>query len=300
MIGDSIMVKVVEVDRPRNRLILSERAATREWRAKQKEALLDELQVGEKRTGRVISLTDFGVFVDLGGADGLVHMSELTWRPVNHPKEVVKVGQKVTVQVISVDRERRRIGLSLKQLEEDPWDRIAREYQVGQLVQGTVTKLTKFGAFARLVGAEEIEGLIHISEFADTRVAHPRDVVAVGDVVTLRIIKLDPNQRRMGLSIKEVDSARYADLDWKLQQEAVYQNEPAAPTIGDSVGYVAEDVAEGDAADDVADKFEIVDESEGEYDYEDEASDEDTDEASDEDTEDGDFDDDDEDDFDES
>ncbi len=242
MIGQSILVKVVEVDRPRNRLILSERAASREARARQKEMLLDELQVGEVRNGRVISMTDFGVFVDLGGADGLVHLSELTWKPINHPKEVVRQGQEVTVKVISVDRERRRIGLSMKQLEEDPWQRMVRTHRVGQLVQGTVTKLTKFGAFARIVGSEEIEGLIHISEFADTRVAHPRDVVAVGDVLTLRIIKIEPEQRRIGLSIKEVDSAKYADSDWQFQQEAAYHDGPDAPTLGDAVGYSDGDV----------------------------------------------------------
>ena len=248
MIGEDILVKVVEVDRARNRLILSERLAMREQRARQKARLLEELQVGEVRTGRVISMTDFGVFVDLGGADGLVHLSELTWKPIAHPKELVKVGQTVKVRVISVDAARRRIGLSMKQLEDDPWERLTRTYQVGQLVQGTITKLTKFGAFARLVGAEEIEGLIHISEFADTRVAHPRDVVAVGDVLTLRVVKLDADQRRLGLSIKEVDSARYADFDWQLQQEALQADAPATPpTIGDVVEYHQAD--EGDEAD---------------------------------------------------
>ena len=260
MIGETILVKVVEVDRARNRLILSERAATREWRSRQKERLLDELTVGETREGRVISVTDFGVFVDLGGADGLVHLSELTWKPISHPKEIIKVGKTVTVKVISVDRERRRIGLSMKQLEEDPWDALVRTHQVGQLVQGTITKLTKFGAFARLVGNEEIEGLIHISEFADTRVAHPRDVVAVGDVLTLRIVKFDPVQRRLGLSIKEVDSPRYADLDWRLQQQAAFSDgrdeveaTEAAPTIGDAVGYAFHNDATSDDAGEDAD-----------------------------------------------
>jgi small subunit ribosomal protein S1 len=246
MVGEDIMVKVIEVDHGRNRLILSERAATREWRAKQKESLIAELQVGEQRRGRVISMADFGVFVDLGGADGLVHLTELSWKHITHPKEVVKVGQEVDVAIISIDRERRRIGLSIKQLEEDPWERLMRTHEVGQLVQGTITKLTKFGAFARIVGAEEIEGLIHISELADTRVVHPRDVVAVGDVLTLRIVKLDPDQRRLGLSVKQVDSADYAESDWQFEQHTAYQPEDnSPPTIGDVVGYTPEDASLG-------------------------------------------------------
>jgi small subunit ribosomal protein S1 len=215
MVGDDIAVKVVELDRARNRLILSERAAAREWREQQKSRLLDELQVGEVRKGRVISVADFGAFVDLGGADGLVHLTEMSWKHVTHPRDVLEVGQEVEVAVISVDRERKRIGLSMKRQEDDPWEQVARQYGVGQLVQATVTKLTKFGAFARLVDAPEIEGLIHISELADYRVSHPREVVLVGDVLTLRIVKIDRDQRRLGLSLRQVDSAKFMDQDWQ-------------------------------------------------------------------------------------
>ncbi|NDJ77781.1 MAG: S1 RNA-binding domain-containing protein [Chloroflexi bacterium] len=215
MVGEEIAVKVVEIDRSRNRLILSERAAAREWREKQKARLLEELAVGENRVGRVISLADFGAFVDLGGADGLVHLTELSWKHVTHPREVLEVGQEVEVQVISIDRQRKRIGLSMKRQEDDPWQQIARNFLVGQLVQATVTKLTKFGAFARLVDAPEIEGLIHISELADYRVSHPREVVLVGDVLTLRIVKIDLEQRRLGLSLRQVDSAKFMDQDWQ-------------------------------------------------------------------------------------
>jgi len=204
MVGEDIAVKVVEIDRSRNRLILSERAAAREWREQQKSRLLETLQVGEVRKGRVISVADFGAFVDLGGADGLVHLTELSWKHVTHPREVLSVGQEVEVEVISVDPERKRIGLSMKRLEKDPWQEVISEYSVGQLVQATVTKLTKFGAFARLVAKPEIEGLIHISELADYRVTHPREVVLVGDVLTLRIVKIDPNDRRLGLSLRQV------------------------------------------------------------------------------------------------
>jgi small subunit ribosomal protein S1 len=234
MVGEDIAVKVVEIDRSRNRLILSERAAARKWREKQKERLLDELVVGEVREGRVISLADFGAFVDLGGADGLVHLTELSWKHVTHPREVLNVGDKVTVQVISVDRDRKRIGLSMKRQEDDPWRGILKKYDVGQLVQATVTKLTKFGAFARLVDDPEIEGLIHISELADYRVGHPRDVVLVGDVLTLRIVKIDPDQRRLGLSLRQVDSDKYMDQDW---QSIDLDDEPDTPTIGDIIDY---------------------------------------------------------------
>ena len=215
MVGEDIAVKVVEIDRARNRLILSERAAAREWRERQKARLLETLTVGETRTGVVISLADFGAFVDLGGADGLVHLTEMSWRHVTHPREVLHVGQEVEVDVISIDPVRKRIGLSMKRREHDPWETVLRQYKVGQLVQATVTKLTKFGAFARLVDAPEIEGLIHISELADYRVTHPREVVLVGDVLTLRIVKIEPDQRRLGLSLRQVDSAKYMDQDWQ-------------------------------------------------------------------------------------
>jgi small subunit ribosomal protein S1 len=218
--GETLQLKVIEIDRDRNRLILSERAAMREWRKMQKEKLLDELNEGEVREGRVISLADFGAFVDLGGADGLIHLSELSWKRVNHPKEVVNVGESVEVYVLNVDRERRRIGLSLKRLEPDPWTLVDDKYSVDQLVEGIITKLAKFGAFACIVGDEEIEGLVHISELSEDHIAHPKEVVSEGQVVTLRIIRIDTDQRRMGLSLKRVDQAEYADLDWKAELEA--------------------------------------------------------------------------------
>jgi small subunit ribosomal protein S1 len=214
LMGDPIQCKVIEVDRGRNRLILSERAAMKEWRESQKDRLLDRLQEGEICAGRVINLADFGAFVDLGGADGLIHLSELSWKRVSHPREVVNVGDEVKVYVLNVDRDRRRIGLSLKRLEPDPWLAIEEEYQVGTLVEGTVTKLTKFGAFARIQGLDDIEGLIHISELSDEHVGHPREIVHEGQMVTLRVIRVDSQRRRLGLSIKRVDSDEYIDADW--------------------------------------------------------------------------------------
>ncbi len=159
MVNEPIAVKVMEVDRVRNRLILSERAAARESRESRKESLISHLEVGEVRTGRVVSLVDFGAFVDIGGAEGLVHLTELSWTHVTHPKELLQVGQEVKVEVISVDPDAKRIGLSMKRQAADPWDTVATDYSIGQLVQGVVTKMTKFGAFVRLVDVPEIEGL---------------------------------------------------------------------------------------------------------------------------------------------
>jgi small subunit ribosomal protein S1 len=215
MVNESITVKVMEVDRSRNRLILSERLAARESRESRKEQLITRLQVGEVRTGRVVSLVDFGAFVDIGGAEGLVHLTELSWKHVTHPKEFLKIGQEVKVEVISIDPDNKRIGLSMKRQETDPWDTVAINYQIGQLVQGIVTKLTKFGAFVRLVDVPEIEGLVHISELSDQRVVHPREVLNEGDTVTLRVVKMDISDRRLGLSLKKVHSAEYLDLDWQ-------------------------------------------------------------------------------------
>ncbi len=214
MIGEPMKVRVIEVDRERRRLILSERQALQETRETLKDRLLEELQEGTVRVGRVTSLADFGAFVNIDGADGLVHLSEITWERIQHPNEVLKVGQEVSVKVISVDRDRKRIGLSIRQLQEDPWMQKVAHLKEGMLVEGTITHLTKFGAFARL--GEDLEGLIHISELSEQRIAHPKEVIKEGDVRTLRIIKIDPERRRIGLSLRKVDSPAYADLDWKM------------------------------------------------------------------------------------
>jgi len=227
LVGQEMQIKIIEIDRSRNRLILSERAAQRELRKLHKEKLLSELQVDEVRDGQVISLCDFGAFVDLGGADGLVHLSELSWRRVSHPSEVLKVGDEVKVKVLNVDRERRRIGLSLKRLEPDPWSTVEDRYHVDQLVEGTVTKLVKFGAFARIFD-DDIEGLIHLSELSDERITHPREVVQEGDVRTLRVIRIDSDRRRIGLSLKRVASDDYLDVDWgdEYDRPLPYSEEP--------------------------------------------------------------------------
>ncbi|HVN54041.1 MAG TPA: S1 RNA-binding domain-containing protein [Anaerolineaceae bacterium] len=219
MIGQDISVRVIEVDRERRRLILSERAASTETRESLKERVIEELKEGEIRTGRVTSLADFGAFVNISGADGLVHLSEISWDRIQHPSEVLKVGQEVKVKVISIDRDKKRIGLSIRQLLEDPWAQQVGHFQVGQLVQGTITRLTKFGAFARLEGDKDLEGLIHISEISEKRIEHPKEVLKEGDVVTLRVIKIDAENHRIGLSLRRVDSPMYADMDWQSLAE---------------------------------------------------------------------------------
>jgi small subunit ribosomal protein S1 len=224
MVGEEITVVVIEVDRNRRRLILSERQAINETRESLKDRLLDELDVGAIRTGRVTSLADFGAFVNIEGADGLVHLSEVSWERVQHPSEVLKIGQEVQVQVISIDRENKRIGLSIRRLQEDPWIKKVENLREGQLVEGAVTHLTKFGAFARL-GEDDLEGLIHISELSQSRIEHPKEIVAEGDVLTLRIIKIDRERHRIGLSLRKVDSAAYADLDWKMLQSEIQAEE---------------------------------------------------------------------------
>jgi len=213
MVGQPITVRIIEVDRERRRLILSERAASTESRQSLKERVIDELEVGKTYTGRVTSLSDFGAFVNVNGADGLVHLSEISWDRVQHPKEILEVGQEVKVKVINIDREKKRIGLSIRALADDPWKTRVEKFAIGQLVEGVITRLTKFGAFARLEG--DIEGLIHISEIADHRIEHPKEALKEGEVRALRIIRIDADQHRIGLSLRKVDSGAYADKDYK-------------------------------------------------------------------------------------
>ena len=217
-IGKEITLKVIEVDRSRQRLILSERDAIGETREAIKDQLLDNLSVGDRVTGYVSSLADFGAFVNIQGVDGLVHLSELSWDHVDHPSDLVKVGQELEVEVISIDEEKRRIGLSMRRLQENPWIEKAEEIKEGQLIQGTITNLTDFGAFARIENTD-LEGLIHISELSMERVGHPSEVVSVGETLALRVISLDMERHRIGLSLEKVDSDEYAAIDLEQIQE---------------------------------------------------------------------------------
>ncbi|HYP21082.1 MAG TPA: 30S ribosomal protein S1, partial [Chloroflexia bacterium] len=183
-------LKIIEINRNRNRLILSERQAMQEQRESMRTRLLRELESGQIRPGTVTSIADFGAFVDIGGADGLIHLSELSWKRVSHPSDVLKVGDRINVHVLSVDPNERKIALSLKRTQPEPWSTITENYTLGQVVRGTITQLTSFGAFARL--EDGIEGLIHVSELAEGRVAHPRSVVQEGQTVDLKVIRIDP------------------------------------------------------------------------------------------------------------
>lgn len=227
-LGTRVRAKVLEVDRARNRLILSERAVEREQRRQEREGLLSELRAGDRRRGCVRNICDFGVFVDLGGVDGLVHISELSWRRVEHPSEVVREGDEVEVYVLGVDRERQRVALSLRRLEPEPWSLVEQIYAVGQVVEATITRLTDFGAFALLDSG--LEGLIHISELAPYHVVHPREVVREGDVVKVRILRIEPERRRLGLSLKQA-AEEYVEVDWE-PSEGTGQGEDAATSAG--------------------------------------------------------------------
>jgi small subunit ribosomal protein S1 len=200
--GKVLVVKVIEVERERNRLILSERQAIEEQQQHVRDELLNSIEVGEVRTGRVTRLFDFGAFVELGGLEGLIHISELSWAQVGHPKEVVRSGENVEVHVLRVDKDRQRIALSLKKLQPEPWSQVGNKYEVGQVVTGIITRLTDFGAFARIDNS--LDGLIHISEMSDKNVTHPNQIVKYGEELQLRIISLEPDRKRMGLSIKQV------------------------------------------------------------------------------------------------
>lgn len=255
-VGEAVDVCVIEVDRQRQRLILSERAASNETRDMIRDKILEELNEGDIRTGRVTSIADFGAFVNIGGADGLIHLSEMSWDRLEHPNEILKVGQEVKVKVITVDKDRRRIGLSLRALQPDPWNEQVKDLKIGQLVEGEITRLTNFGAFAKLHLPGDLEGLIHISELSDKRIDHPKEVLKSGDIVTLRILKIEDKEHRIGLSLRRVDSPAYADMDWKTLVESYnLEHGIEGETIGEIVGEeLPENSAETPTSEEVAEK----------------------------------------------
>jgi len=233
LIGTTLPLKVIEINRHRNRLILSERQAVQERRDEMKEQLIKELHEGEIRKGRVSSICDFGAFVDIGGADGLVHLSELSWSRVRHPSELLKVGQEVDVYVLGINAAEKKIALSIKRTQAEPWSRVASSYEVGQLVRGTVTQLANFGAFARI--EDGIEGLIHVSELADERIQHPKQVVQEGQELILRIIRIDPQRRRMGLSLRRALDTPDAELAAVFGDEILAERDALAQQIRQSL-----------------------------------------------------------------
>ncbi len=219
LIGSKLQLKIIEINRHRNRLILSERQALQERRDVMKEKLIQDLREGEVRRGKVSSICDFGAFVDVGGADGLVHLSELSWSRVRHPSEVLHVGQDIDVFVLGINAEEKKIALSIKRTQAEPWSRVATKYDVNQLVVGTVTQLANFGAFARI--EDGIEGLVHVSELSDQRISHPRQLVHEGQELLLRIIRIDPQRRRMGLSLRRALEATDEEVIAGVGPEAV-------------------------------------------------------------------------------
>ena len=242
LVGQEMQLKVVELDRRRNRLILSERAAMREWRKGQKDRLMAELAKGDTVKGIVTSLAPFGAFVDLGGADGLIHLSELAWHRVEHPSEVVRMGQEVEVYVMNVDEERKRIGLSLRRLSPEPWTQVDQQYTTGQVVPATITKLATFGAFAKI--DDSIEGLIHISELADYRIGHPKEIVQEGDEVQVRIIRIDPQRRRVGLSLRQASEESYVQVDWQEEADNAFAEEDDEEQLDTLGAFSAEQLQE--------------------------------------------------------
>ncbi|MCH7812318.1 MAG: S1 RNA-binding domain-containing protein [Chloroflexi bacterium] len=199
-VGRKLRLKVIEINRRRNRVILSERAALQEWRMEQKERLIAELHEGDIRKGRVSSVRNFGVFIDLGGADGLAHLSELSWERDKSPSELFKVGDEVDVYITKVDAENKRIALSPRRANPAKWDAVVDKYQEGQVITGLVTKLVTFGAFARIEGP--VEGLIHVSELVDRRIGHPKEVTREGDLLPLKIVRIERDRHRLGLSLR--------------------------------------------------------------------------------------------------
>ena len=235
-IHSTLEARVIEMDRNRNNVVLSRRVVLEEGRKAERAEVLAKLAKGMHLKGVVSSIVDFGAFVDLGGIDGLVHISELSWSHVNHPSEVVKVGQEVEVEVLDVDMSRERISLGLKQTTEDPWRTLVKNYPVGSIVEGTVTKLVPFGAFVEL--GDGIEGLVHISEMASRHVDVPSQVSNVGDPVQVKVMDIDMDRRRISLSMKAAAETLGVEIEVAELEKPETDDEPA----GDVEEVVAEEV----------------------------------------------------------
>ncbi|EIV93570.1 30S ribosomal protein S1 [Frankia sp. QA3] len=219
-VGRELEAKIIELDKNRNNVVLSRRAWLEQTQSEVRSEFLAQLAKGQIRKGVVSSIVNFGAFVDLGGVDGLVHVSELSWKHIDHPSEVVEVGQEVTVEVLDVDLDRERVSLSLKATQEDPWRQFARTHAIGQVVPGRVTKLVPFGAFVRV--DEGIEGLVHISELAERHVEIPEQVVNVGDEILVKVIDIDLDRRRISLSLKQANEASGLAVDGEAFDPSQY------------------------------------------------------------------------------
>lgn len=234
LLTQKIGLKVIEVNQGRRRLILSQREAQREWRSKQKERLLDNLKVSDVVTGRVTGIRDFGVFVDIGGADGLIHVSELAWHRVPHPRDVVQVGDEIQVYVLELDQDHQRIALSLRRTQSDPWEIVENSYEIGNVVEGTVSNVVDFGAFVVL--NDGIEGLLHITEMADGTLTEPHSYVKRGDKVTVKVVRIEPDRKRIGFTQAGLNMARPTDepSDTAPEPQALKEAQPTAEAEGGS------------------------------------------------------------------
>jgi small subunit ribosomal protein S1 len=261
--GQTLECKVIELNRSRNNVVLSRRAVLEEERKEVREQILGRLQPGMVVEGKISNIVDFGAFVDLDGIDGLIHISELSWSHVNHPSEVLSVGETVRVKVLDIDRERQRISLGLKQTQEDPWRKVLDEYRQGEVLEGKVTKVVAFGAFVEIIPG--VEGLVHISELAEHHVENPSEVVSPGDQVWVRILEIDESRRRISLSVKRAESQNLPLRDLmppELTGEAPAEAPPGevpdldvseevfpeAPPEGSEGDEAAEEAAEPEAA----------------------------------------------------
>lgn len=236
MRGEKLGLKIIEVDRRRHRLVMSQRDAHKEWEELKRGELMETLKEGDIRTGRVSGLRDFGAFVDLGGADGLVHISELTWHRISHPREAVKVGDEVQVVVLGINPETQRISLSRKKLLPNPWESVTERYEVNDLVEGKITRILEYGAFAEIEPG--IEGLLHLSQLSRGAVEDPHSVVKEGDVHLLRIVSIDQKRQRIGLSLKAVTANE--QIEWMAEREIAEsqrrEEEAAAAAVVASAG----------------------------------------------------------------
>src|SRR3981081_3237155 len=232
--GQELRCKVIELNRSRNNVVLSRRAVLEDERKEMRQAILDKLNPGDVVEGTISNIVDFGAFVDLDGMDGLIHISELSWSHVNHPSEVLEIGQKVDVKVLDIDRDRQRISLGLKQTQSDPWQQVLESYKEGDTVDGKVTKVVTFGSFVEILPG--VEGLVHISELAQHHVENPREVVSQGDTVPVLILEVDAERRRLSLSLKRCDADRRAESEGPIEgtphldlSEDVFTDSASAP-----------------------------------------------------------------------
>src|SRR6187401_1805645 len=237
-VGTELEAKIIELDRNRNNVVLSRRAFLEESQSEGRKKFLEGLQKNERRKGTVSSIVNFGAFVDLGGVDGLVHVSELSWKHVDHPQEVVTVGQEVEVEVLDVDLDRERVSLSLKATQEDPWKEFERKYSAGEIIDGQVTKLVPFGAFVRV--AQGIEGLVHISEISHEHVDAPESVLSVGQEVKVKVIDVDVSRRRVSLSMRQVSAAPPKPKEIEVEPEV---DRDAGPEMTTTIEVPAEILA---------------------------------------------------------